>query len=140
MTVRVGIDGIDGFRRNGRTCLRADLDRAEDGAQAVEAVAVTCSTRGCGCCRAAPQTRICADSAEEGTAMRHDTVGSVMTAASSAPSTARKSEKGIALSMTRRIDGVADVLDQLAYRVDDARIRVEEQTMHGVADDWPRRL
>ncbi|MGQ4362607.1 hypothetical protein [Streptomyces sp. SAS_272] len=42
--------------------------------------------------------------------------------------------------MTRRIDGVADVLDQLAYRVDDARIRVEEQTMHGVADDWPRRL
>ncbi|MGQ4360342.1 CBS domain-containing protein [Streptomyces sp. SAS_272] len=52
----------------------------------------------------------------------------------------RKSETRIALSMTRRIDGVVDVVDQLAYRLDDARVRVEEQALHGVADDWLRRL
>ena len=42
----------------------------------------------------------------------------------------------------RRTDGVVDVVGNLAYRLDDARLRTEErtQTMHGVADDWLRRL
>jgi CBS domain-containing protein len=52
----------------------------------------------------------------------------------------RKSEKEIALSMTRRIDGVVDVVDQLTYRLDDARVRSQEQALHGVADDWLRKL
>jgi CBS-domain-containing membrane protein len=54
----------------------------------------------------------------------------------------RKSETQIAMSMTRRIDGVVDVVGKLTYRLDDARLRTEEQTraMHGVADDWLRRL
>ncbi|MFF3612038.1 CBS domain-containing protein [Streptomyces sp. NPDC002580] len=52
----------------------------------------------------------------------------------------RKSEKEIALSMTRRLDGVVDVVDQLTYRLDDARLRPQEQTLHGVSDDWLRRL
>ncbi|MEU1192946.1 hypothetical protein [Streptomyces sp. NPDC005859] len=44
--------------------------------------------------------------------------------------------------MTRRIDGVVDVVGELTYRLDDAHLRTAEQTqaMHGVADDWLRRL
>ncbi|MGW7543217.1 CBS domain-containing protein [Streptomyces sp. NPDC054770] len=50
-----------------------------------------------------------------------------------------RTETEIAVSMTRRIDGVVDVIDKLTYRLDDARIR-EEQALHGAADDWPRGL
>ncbi|MCI3241816.1 MULTISPECIES: CBS domain-containing protein [Streptomyces] len=52
----------------------------------------------------------------------------------------RKSEKEIALSMTRQIDGVVAVVDKLTFRLDDARIQPQEQALHGVADDWLRRL
>ncbi|MER5599189.1 CBS domain-containing protein [Streptomyces sp. NPDC002265] len=54
----------------------------------------------------------------------------------------RKSETEIALSMTRRIDGVVDVVGKLTYRLDDARLRTEQQAQaaRGVADDWLRRL
>ncbi|MPY31185.1 CBS domain-containing protein [Streptomyces adustus] len=54
----------------------------------------------------------------------------------------RKSETEIAVSMTRRIDGVVDVVDGLTYRLDDAHLRTGAQdgAMHGVADDWLRRL
>ncbi|WP_405776682.1 CBS domain-containing protein [Streptomyces sp. NBC_01538] len=54
----------------------------------------------------------------------------------------RKSETEIAVAMTRRIDGVVDVVGHLTYRLDDARLRTEEaaRAMHGVADDWLRRL
>ncbi|MDH6522181.1 CBS domain-containing protein [Streptomyces sp. SAI-090] len=52
----------------------------------------------------------------------------------------RKSETEIALSMTRRIDGVVGVVDQLTYRLDDTHLRTQEQALHGVADDWLRRM
>ncbi|MCF1595876.1 CBS domain-containing protein [Streptomyces muensis] len=52
----------------------------------------------------------------------------------------RKSETQIALSMTARIDGVVGVVDRLTYRLDDARLQTQEQALHGVADDWLRRL
>jgi CBS domain-containing protein len=52
----------------------------------------------------------------------------------------RKSETEIAMSMTRQIDGVVGVVDKLTYRFDDAHLRPEEQAMHGVADDWLRKL
>jgi CBS domain-containing protein len=52
----------------------------------------------------------------------------------------RRSETEIAVSMTRRIDGVVAVVDKLSYRLDDARVRPQEQALHGVADDWLRRL
>ncbi|MFF5187646.1 CBS domain-containing protein [Streptomyces sp. NPDC000345] len=54
----------------------------------------------------------------------------------------RKSDTEIALSMTRRIDGVVDAVGKLTYRLDDARGRTGEQpqAVHGVADDWLRRL
>lgn len=52
----------------------------------------------------------------------------------------RKSETEIALSMTRQIDGVVAVVDQLSYRTDDSRIQPEEQTYHGVSETWVRHL
>ncbi|MFC8358522.1 CBS domain-containing protein [Streptomyces griseorubiginosus] len=51
----------------------------------------------------------------------------------------RKSETGIAIAMTARVDGVVAVVDRLTYRLDDARIEPDEQALHGVADDWLRR-
>ncbi|MDX3451688.1 CBS domain-containing protein [Streptomyces sp. ME02-8801-2C] len=51
----------------------------------------------------------------------------------------RKSETEIASSMTRRVDGVVGVVDELTYRLDDAHLRIQEQALHGVADDWLRR-
>ncbi|ANS70137.1 hypothetical protein SLINC_7913 [Streptomyces lincolnensis] len=52
----------------------------------------------------------------------------------------RKSETEIAVSMTRQIDGVVAVVDKLTHRLDDAHLRPQEQALHGVADDWLRRL
>ncbi|WP_405626298.1 CBS domain-containing protein [Streptomyces sp. NBC_01396] len=52
----------------------------------------------------------------------------------------RKSETEIAVSMTRQIDGVVAVVDKLAFRLDDARVRPAEPAVHGVADDWMRRI
>jgi CBS domain-containing protein len=50
----------------------------------------------------------------------------------------RKSETEIAVSMTRQIDGVVAVIDQLDYRFDDSRMPPEERSRHGIADDWLR--
>jgi CBS domain-containing protein len=52
----------------------------------------------------------------------------------------RRSETEIALSMTRQIDGVVGVVDKLTHRLDDSRLQPEAQALHGVADDWLRRL
>ncbi|WP_328980298.1 CBS domain-containing protein [Streptomyces canus] len=52
----------------------------------------------------------------------------------------RKSETAIALSMIARIDGVVGVVDKLTYRLDDTRLPTQEQALHGVADDWLRRM
>jgi CBS domain-containing protein len=48
----------------------------------------------------------------------------------------RKSEKEIALSMTRQIDGVVAVVDKLTFRLDDAKVQPQRQALHGVADGW----
>ncbi|MEU1273712.1 CBS domain-containing protein [Streptomyces sp. NPDC005799] len=52
----------------------------------------------------------------------------------------RKSETEIAISMTRQIDGVVAVVDKLTFRLDDSHIQPDEQALHGVADDWLRRI
>ncbi|MFJ5309748.1 CBS domain-containing protein [Streptomyces sp. NPDC088350] len=52
----------------------------------------------------------------------------------------RKSETEIALSMTRQIDGVVAVVDELTYRLDDSQLRPEEPRFHGVTEDWVRHL
>ncbi|AZP15450.1 CBS domain-containing protein [Streptomyces aquilus] len=52
----------------------------------------------------------------------------------------RKSETEIAVSMTRQIDGVVDVVSKLTYRLDDSRVEPAAQALHGIGDDWLRKL
>ncbi|MET8808357.1 CBS domain-containing protein [Streptomyces sp. NPDC004546] len=52
----------------------------------------------------------------------------------------RKSETEIAVSMTKQVDGVVAVVDNLTYRLDDSHVQPAEQALHGVADDWLRKL
>ncbi|GHF33540.1 CBS domain-containing protein [Streptomyces fumanus] len=52
----------------------------------------------------------------------------------------RKSETQIAVSMTRTIDGVIDVVDRLTHRFEDSRLENDARVSHGVADDWLRKL
>ncbi|MFJ9012126.1 CBS domain-containing protein [Streptomyces canus] len=52
----------------------------------------------------------------------------------------RRSEKAIALRTTGRVDGVVGVVDRLTYRLDDTRLQPAEQALHGVADNWLRKL
>ncbi|MER5435244.1 CBS domain-containing protein [Streptomyces sp. NPDC002588] len=52
----------------------------------------------------------------------------------------RRSEIPIAVGMTRRLDGVVDVVDHLSYRIDDKHPQPTGLAVHGVADDWLRRL
>ncbi|MFC8348424.1 CBS domain-containing protein [Streptomyces sp. NPDC057280] len=52
----------------------------------------------------------------------------------------RKSETEIAVSMTRQIDGVVDVVSKLTYRLDDSHVEPAPQALHGVGDDWLRKL
>lgn len=46
----------------------------------------------------------------------------------------RKSEAEIAVSMSRQIDGVVAVIDQLDYRIDDSRMPPHERSPQGIAD------
>ncbi|MCZ4101769.1 CBS domain-containing protein [Streptomyces sp. H39-C1] len=52
----------------------------------------------------------------------------------------RRSEIGIALRLTPLIDGVVSVVDKLTYQLDDSHLKVAEPALHGVADDWIRKL
>ncbi|MFJ8956391.1 MULTISPECIES: CBS domain-containing protein [unclassified Streptomyces] len=52
----------------------------------------------------------------------------------------RRSEKEIAARMTGHIDGVVAVVDKLTYRLDDSHLRPDDQALHGVADDWLRKI
>ncbi|MDT7839930.1 CBS domain-containing protein [Streptomyces justiciae] len=52
----------------------------------------------------------------------------------------RKSETEIAVSMTRQTDGVVDVVSKLTYRLDDSHVEPAAQALHGIGDDWLRKL
>ncbi|KUF12892.1 CBS domain-containing protein [Streptomyces silvensis] len=52
----------------------------------------------------------------------------------------RLSDIPIAVRMTRQIDGVVAVVDKLTYRLDDSHLRPSDEALHGIADDWLRRL
>ncbi|NEB74255.1 CBS domain-containing protein [Streptomyces sp. SID14478] len=52
----------------------------------------------------------------------------------------RQSETVIAVAMTSRLDGVVGVVDKLTYRLDDSHLRPDEPKLHGVTDDWLRKL
>nr|WP_250568252.1 BON domain-containing protein [Streptomyces sp. Tu102] len=51
-----------------------------------------------------------------------------------------RSDAGIAVRTARQVDGVVAVDDQLTFRLDDPHVQVSEQSQHGVADDWLRKL
>ncbi|MEU8691444.1 CBS domain-containing protein [Streptomyces sp. NPDC048665] len=50
----------------------------------------------------------------------------------------RRSDAGVAVAMSRRLDGVVDVVDHLTYRFDDRHARSSGPAVRGVADDWLR--
>ncbi|KAF5992385.1 CBS domain-containing protein [Streptomyces mirabilis] len=52
----------------------------------------------------------------------------------------RRSEAEIAASMTDRVDGVVAVVDRLTYRLDDSHLRPDEPALHGVTEEWLRKL
>lgn len=52
----------------------------------------------------------------------------------------RRSEIPIAVHMTREVDGVVAVVDKLGYQLDDSNVQPTDQAMHGVTDEWLRRL
>ncbi|GHC89745.1 CBS domain-containing protein [Streptomyces flavofungini] len=52
----------------------------------------------------------------------------------------RRSDVPIAVRMTRQIDGVVAVVDKLHYRLDDSHLRPSDEALHGVTDDWLRKL
>ncbi|WP_438290501.1 CBS domain-containing protein [Streptomyces sp. HUAS TT7] len=52
----------------------------------------------------------------------------------------RRSEVPIAVNMTRQIDGVVAVVDKLGYHLDDSHLKPTDQALHGVTEDWLRKL
>ncbi|MFE9120432.1 CBS domain-containing protein [Streptomyces sp. NPDC007172] len=52
----------------------------------------------------------------------------------------RLSEVSIAVNMTRQVDGVVAVVDKLTHHLDDSHIRPTEQALHGVTEEWLRKL
>ncbi|GGP94261.1 CBS domain-containing protein [Streptomyces melanogenes] len=52
----------------------------------------------------------------------------------------RRSEVPLAVRMTRMVDGVVAVVDRLGYRLDDSDLHPDEPAVHGIADDWLRKL
>ncbi|NBM19812.1 CBS domain-containing protein [Streptomyces sp. GC420] len=52
----------------------------------------------------------------------------------------RRSEVPIAVRMAGQVDGVVAVVDHLGYHYDDAHLRPEEAAVHGVGEEWLRRL
>ncbi|MEU9576109.1 CBS domain-containing protein [Streptomyces chilikensis] len=52
----------------------------------------------------------------------------------------RRSEAEAAVSMTRKVDGVVAVVDQLGHRIDDSRWKPERAAAHAGGEDWLRRL
>ncbi|MBZ4018747.1 CBS domain-containing protein [Streptomyces purpurogeneiscleroticus] len=52
----------------------------------------------------------------------------------------RHSDVPLAVRLTSRIDGVVDVIDHLGYQEDDSRLRPSEQALHGITEEWLRRI
>ncbi|MFB7596160.1 CBS domain-containing protein [Streptomyces sp. NPDC056160] len=48
----------------------------------------------------------------------------------------RRSDTEIAMSMTRQVDGVVEVVDRLTHRVDDSHVRLADGSRQGGLDEW----
>ncbi|MDK1472239.1 CBS domain-containing protein [Streptomyces sp. 549] len=52
----------------------------------------------------------------------------------------RRSEIRIAERLTERVDGVAGVIAELGYEEDDSHLQPTERALHGIAEEWMRKL
>ncbi|MEU6379910.1 CBS domain-containing protein [Streptomyces sp. NPDC046909] len=52
----------------------------------------------------------------------------------------RRSETTMAVHMCRQMDGVVAVVDKLTFRFDDSKLRPYDEGLHGVPEDWLRRM
>ncbi|WP_242586942.1 CBS domain-containing protein [Streptomyces sp. MST-110588] len=52
----------------------------------------------------------------------------------------RRSEVPIAVRLAGRVDGVVSVIDRLGYQEDDSHLRPTEQALHGIAEEWLRKI
>ncbi len=52
----------------------------------------------------------------------------------------RRSEAVLAARLTARVDGVVSVTDRLGYQEDDSHLRPSEQALHGITEEWLRKL
>ncbi len=52
----------------------------------------------------------------------------------------RRSEVPIAIRLTGRVDGVVSVVDHLSYQEDDSHLRPTEQALHGITEEWLRKI
>ncbi|WP_151478302.1 CBS domain-containing protein [Streptomyces albicerus] len=52
----------------------------------------------------------------------------------------RSSEVAVAVRMSGQVDGVVAVMNRLDHEYDDSHLRPEEPAVHGVGEDWLRRL
>ncbi|MCC3768256.1 CBS domain-containing protein [Streptomyces sp. UNOC14_S4] len=52
----------------------------------------------------------------------------------------RSGEVAVAVGLTRRVDGVVDVVDNLRFRTDDSRTRPADRAMGEVSEEWLRGL
>ncbi|MEN2423948.1 CBS domain-containing protein [Streptomyces rimosus] len=52
----------------------------------------------------------------------------------------RRSEVPIAIRLTGRVDGVVSVTDHLSYQEDDSHLRPTEQALHGITEEWLRKI
>ncbi|KOT60310.1 MULTISPECIES: CBS domain-containing protein [Streptomyces] len=52
----------------------------------------------------------------------------------------RRSEVPIAIRLTGRVDGVVSVIDHLSYQEDDSHLRPTEQALHGITEEWLRKI
>ncbi|MEU2791809.1 CBS domain-containing protein [Streptomyces sp. NPDC007100] len=52
----------------------------------------------------------------------------------------RRSEVPIAVRLAGRVDGVVSVTDRLGYQEDDSHLRPTEQALHGITEEWLRKI
>ncbi len=52
----------------------------------------------------------------------------------------RRSEVPIAVRLAGRVDGVVSVTDHLGYQEDDSHLRPTEQALHGITEEWLRKI
>ncbi|WP_461026089.1 BON domain-containing protein, partial [Streptomyces sparsus] len=69
--------------------------------------------------------------------LRVDVGNGVVTLTGTLP---RRSEIRVAERLTERVDGVVSVVADLGYEEDDSHLQPSERALHGIAEEWIRKL